>query len=245
LAGAPALVTGGASGIGAATARALASAGAQVAVVDRDPVRGAEVAGGIGGRFVPADVSQPQDWDRVVDAVTGWWGAVRFAHLNAGVPTGPYPFALEDVTIERYRRILGVNLDGVLLGVRALVPSMVAAGGGSIVVTASLAGLVAFADDPYYAATKHGLVGFVRSAAPQLAAKGVRINVVCPSATDTAILDAERRALIAREGRPIQPADEVGAAVVDLLRDGGTGEAWTTRVGRPARRWRFADEPAT
>jgi NAD(P)-dependent dehydrogenase (short-subunit alcohol dehydrogenase family) len=117
---------------------------------------------------------------------------------------------------------------------------MVVADGGAIVVTASVAGLVAFPDDPYYAATKHGVVGFVRSVAPQLAAKGVRINAVCPSATDTPILDDERRALIAREGRVMQPADEVAAAVVELLTSGGTGDAWTTKVGRPARLWDFS-----
>jgi NAD(P)-dependent dehydrogenase (short-subunit alcohol dehydrogenase family) len=187
-----------------------------------------------------ANVSQPAAWERIVTTVTEWWGPVTMAHLNAGVPTTRYPFEVEDVTVREYTRVRGTNLDGVLLGVRAVVPSMVAAGGGAIVATASLAGLVAFPDDPYYAATKHGVVGFVRSAAPQLAAKGVRINVVCPSTTDTPILDEERRAVIARAGRAMQPADEVAAAVVDLLMSGGTGEAWTTRAGRSPRRWDFS-----
>jgi len=234
-----AIVTGGASGIGAATVRRLAATGAHVAVVDRSPLA-ADVAAAVGGRALVEDVSQPAAWERIVAEVTGWWGRVTMAHLNAGVPTTRYPFSVEDVSIDDYERVRGVNLDGVLLGVRAVVPSMAAGGGGAIVATASLAGLVAFADDPYYAATKHGIVGFVRSAAPQLAAKGIRINVVCPSTTDTPILDDERRALITRAGRPMQPADEVAAAVVDLLSGGGTGEAWTTKAGRPARLWEFA-----
>ncbi len=235
-----AIVTGGGSGIGAATARLLAAGGAHVAVVDRDGDRAGAVADAVGGRPLVEDVSEPAAWDRIVGAVEQWWGPVTLAHLNAGVATTRYPFAVEDVTVEQYERIRGVNFDGVLLGVRRAVPSMVAAGGGAIVVTASVAGLVAFPDDPYYAATKHGVVGFVRSVAPQLAAQGIRINAVCPSATDTPILDDERRALIAREGRAMQPADEVAVAVVGLLNAGGTGEAWTTKSGRPARRWDFA-----
>ena len=209
-------------------------------MVDRDGVRASAATAEAGGRPLAEDVSQPAGWQRIVAAVTGWWGPVTMAHLNAGVATTRYPFLVEDVTDQQYERIRGVNFDGVLLGVRHVVPSMVAGGGGAIVVTASVAGLVAFPEDPYYAATKHGVVGFVRSAAPQLAAKGVRINAVCPSATDTPILDDERRALIAREGRAMQPADEVAATVVGLLTEGGTGEAWTTKAGRPARRWDFS-----
>jgi NAD(P)-dependent dehydrogenase (short-subunit alcohol dehydrogenase family) len=239
IAGAVAIVTGGASGIGAATARLLAGEGARVAIVDRDVGRGAALAAETAGRFLAADVARPEDWSRVVEEVTGWWGPVSFAHLNAGVPTAPYPFSVEEVTVEQYERIRGVNFDGVLLGVRAVTPSMVSAGGGAIVVTASVAGLVPFPDDPYYAATKHGVVAFVRSAAPQLAEKAIRINAVCPSATDTPILDARRRALIERERRILQSADEVAGAVVDLLRSGGTGEAWMTKAGRGAQRWRF------
>jgi NAD(P)-dependent dehydrogenase (short-subunit alcohol dehydrogenase family) len=243
--GAVAIVTGGASGIGAATARLLAGAGARVAIVDRDVERGAAVADEA-GRFLAADVARPEDWSRVVDEVTRWWGPISLVHLNAGVPTAPYPFSVEDVTVEQYQRIRGVNFDGVLLGVRAVIPSMAAAGGGAIVVTASVAGLLPFADDPYYAATKHGVVAFVRSVAPQLAAKNVRINAVCPSATDTPILDPRRRALIERERRVLQSADDVAGTVVDLLRSGDTGEAWMTKAGRAAQRWRFpGDAPQT
>jgi NAD(P)-dependent dehydrogenase (short-subunit alcohol dehydrogenase family) len=234
-----AIVTGGGSGIGAASVRRLAAAGAHVAVVDRDGERALAIAAEVQARAIVADVSQVAAWERIVEQVTGWWGPVSMAHLNAGVPTRRYPFVVEDVTDREYTRIRGVNFDGVLLGTRAVVPSMVAGGGGAIVATASVAGLVAFSEDPYYAATKHGVVGFVRSVAPQLATKGIRINALCPSVTDTAILDDERRALIARERRVMQPPDEVAEAVVELLTAGGTGEAWTTKAGRGARRWDF------
>jgi len=243
LGGAVAVITGGASGIGESTARLLAEAGAKVAIVDRNAVRGSEVAEAIDGMFVAADVSEPKEWARIVDEVTTAWGPITLAHLNAGVPTRPYPYTVEEVTDEQYHRIVGVNLGGVLLGVRAVVPSMTSAGGGAIVATASMAGLVAFPADPVYAATKHGVVAFVRSAAPQLRRLGIRINVVCPTATDTPILDDERRADIARNNRPLQPAGDVAVAVVDLLSGDDTGGAWSTKLGRPAQRWRFADDP--
>jgi NAD(P)-dependent dehydrogenase (short-subunit alcohol dehydrogenase family) len=243
LGGAVAVVTGGASGIGESTARLLADSGARVAIVDRNAERGSEVAAEIGGLFVAADVSEPKEWSRIVEEVTAAWGAITLAHLNAGVPTRRYPYTVDEVTDEQYHRIIGVNLGGVLLGVRAVVPSMKSAGGGAIVATASMAGLVAFPADPVYAATKHGVVAFVRSAAPQLAKWGIRINVVCPTATDTPILDDERRADIAANQRPLQPAGEVAVAVVDLLSGGDTGGAWSTKLGRSAQRWRFADDP--
>jgi NAD(P)-dependent dehydrogenase (short-subunit alcohol dehydrogenase family) len=243
LGGAVAVVTGGASGIGEETARLLAKSGARVAVVDRNAERGRDVAASIAGLFVAADVSDPKEWLRITDEVTTAWGPITLAHLNAGVPTRRYPYTVEEVTDDQYQRIVGVNLGGVLFGVRAVVPSMTGAGGGAIVATASMAGLVAFPADPVYAATKHGVVAFVRSAAPQLSRLGIRINVVCPSATDTPILDDERRADIARNRRPLQPAGEVAVAVVDLLAGGDTGGAWTTKLGRSAQRWRFPDDP--
>jgi NAD(P)-dependent dehydrogenase (short-subunit alcohol dehydrogenase family) len=243
LGGAVAIVTGGASGIGEATARLLADAGARVAIIDRNAEQGSQVATAIGGMFVAADVSETAQWSRLIEEVTTAWGPITLAHLNAGVPTRRYPYTVEEVTDEQYHRIVGVNLGGVLLGVRAVVPSMKSAGGGAIVATASMAGLVAFPADPVYAATKHGVVAFVRSAAPQLAPLGIRINVVCPTATDTPILDDERRADIARNNRPLQPAGEVAIAVVDLLAVDDTGGAWSTKLGRPARRWRFVDDP--
>ena len=126
--------------------------------------------------FVAADVSEPEEWPRILEAVIASFGPITLAHLNAGVPTRRYPYTVEEVTDEQYHRIVGVNLGGVVLGVRAVVPSMTAAGGGAIVATASMAGLVAFPADPLYAATKHGVVAYVRSAAPQLDRLGIRIN---------------------------------------------------------------------
>ena len=149
-----ALVTGGRSGIGAAIVAALGKNEA-VTVVD--------LADG-------HDVAEPATW-RALE------GPFDAAFLNAGVVTGEADVAV--VSDEQYRRIMRVNVDGVFLGVRELAARLMPEG-GSIVATASLAGLVGAPLDPVYAATKHAVVGFVRSVAPQLAAKGIRINGCAP-----------------------------------------------------------------
>ena len=122
------------------------------------------------------DVSDPGAWEHV--------GSVDLACLNAGVITGDDGH-LTELTDEQYRRAVGVNVDGVVFGVRRL--DRVMPKGSTIVVTASLAGLTAIPDDPIYGLTKHAVVGFVRSVAPQLAERGIRIQAVCPGWADTAL----------------------------------------------------------
>ena len=119
------------------------------------------------------DVTDPAAWEHV--------GSVDLACLNAGVLTGGDGIA--NLTDDEYRRAVGVNVDGVVYGVRRL--DRVMPKGGVIVVTASLAGLVGIPDDPIYGLTKHAVVGFVRSVAPQLAERGIRIQAVCPGWADT------------------------------------------------------------
>jgi len=130
------------------------------------------------------------------------------------------PFlAIEDLPLARYRRIVGVNLDGVVFGLQALIPTMRARGGASTV-TASIAGLVALPIDPMYAATKHALVGLVRSVAPSLAGTSLRLNAICPGGVDTAIVpDALRSPSMA-----LMSAQELAREVVDLLARGAQGE---------------------
>ena len=122
------------------------------------------------------DVSDPEAWEHI--------GSVDLACLNAGVITGDEG-QLTELTDEQYRRALGVNVDGVVFGVRRL--DRVMPKGSTIVVTASLAGLTAIPDDPIYGLTKHAVVGFVRSVAPQLAERGIRIQAVCPGWADTSL----------------------------------------------------------
>lgn len=234
-------LTGAASGIGAATARRLARDGASVVVCDVVDDAGEAVAAEVGGVYVHLDVGDPGSWDgllgRVADAPVGW------ALLNAGVLTAAEPTPFLDVPFERLARVRAVNLDGVLLGVRALAPTMAAAGGGAIVATASLAGLGPYADDPMYAATKHGVVGFVRSVAPQLAAGGVRLHAICPGGVDTGLLGAERKARIAAAGRPMLDPREVADAVAALLARDDAGVIATIVAGRGAQPYEFRGVP--
>jgi NAD(P)-dependent dehydrogenase (short-subunit alcohol dehydrogenase family) len=172
--------------------------------------------------------------------VTRRFGGVDLAHLNAGVTTGEAD--ITEVTDEIYERATRVNVDGVFYGVRAVVPAMTARGGGSIVATASLAGLIGFSPDPIYCLTKHAVVGLVRSLGPQLADKGITINAVCPSIVDTPLI-ADMREVLESSGFPLIDVDSVSTTVVDLLAGEATGEAMVIQAGREALAFRFARPP--
>jgi NAD(P)-dependent dehydrogenase (short-subunit alcohol dehydrogenase family) len=235
-----AVVTGGGSGIGLASARRLAADGATLVVVDLDRDSAEKVTGELGGLALQADVSRPEAWTGIVDAVSGRFGRVDIAHLNAGVMTGESD--ITKLTDEAYRRIIGVNVDGVVLGVRALVPPMSAGGGGAIVATASLAGLIGFSPDPMYCLTKHAVVGLVRSLVPQLSARGITINAVCPSIVDTPLID-DTRAMLNESGFPLIDAAVVADAVFDCVVGGETGNAMVIQAGREALPFRFGRPP--
>jgi NAD(P)-dependent dehydrogenase (short-subunit alcohol dehydrogenase family) len=210
-----ALVTGGRSGIGAAIVVALERDGYDVQVLD--------IVDGF-------DVADPHAWDAV--------GAVDIACLNAGVVSAEPDVAR--IADEQYRRILGVNLDGVVFGVRRLAQVM---SGGSIVVTASLAGLTATPPDPLYALTKHAVVGFVRSAAPHLAERGIRLNMVNPGFVDTPLLGDEGRAAFQAARFPLLRPEDVAAAVLQAVQDDEVGQAWVVQPGREPMKFRFPSLP--
>ncbi len=227
IAGAVAVVTGAGSGIGAATAALLAERGARVVVVDRDRAGGEARARAVGGLFVPADVTSAPDWARVVEAATASFGGLDLLHLNAGANSGRQGAPLEELTDDGLQRALAVNVAGVVLGLRAALPALAAGAGGSVVVTSSLAAIRPFPSDPVYAAAKTAQVGFVRSIAGELAERGVRINVVCPTATDTPMVSADDRTWLASVGvTPVAPA-VIAAAVVDAFTVATTGEVYT------------------
>jgi NAD(P)-dependent dehydrogenase (short-subunit alcohol dehydrogenase family) len=206
-----ALVTGGASGIGAAVVEKLRAGGTDVRVLD--------IADGF-------DVSDASAWDSV--------GAAELAVLNAGIGTGEGD--MRELTDAGYRRIVGTNVDGVVFGVRRL--ARVMPEGGAIVVTASLAGLTTMFADPIYSGTKHFLVGFVRSVAPQLAERGIRISAVCPGIVDTPLLGPMRQRTL-DAGIELMRPEEIADAVLSAARDEASGQIWTCLPGRTPARHEF------
>jgi NAD(P)-dependent dehydrogenase (short-subunit alcohol dehydrogenase family) len=240
LAGTVAVVTGGGSGIGLATATRLAQQGVSVAVVDLDGASAERAASAIGGFGLQADVGRSDSWPVIVDAVTERFGGMDLAHLNAGVMTGEADITA--LTDDTYRRVLSVNVDGVVYGLRALVPALASRGGGAIVVTASLAGLIGFSPDPIYCLTKHAVVGLVRSVVPQLAEHHITINAVCPSIVDTPLI-GDSRSLLETSGFPLIDPDTVSAAVVERLAGEESGAAMVIQAGREALPYRFARPP--
>lgn len=221
-----AVVTGGASGIGAAVSRRLGADGWDVVVADVQDELGRAVADEIGGRYLHLDVTDPAAWDGVLRGVD-------LVHLNAGVTTGEGDLAtLSDA---QYRRIVSVNVDGVLFGMREAMRSM--PDGGAVVATASVAGLMGFALDPVYTLTKHAVVGLVRS----MVGGRLTVNAVCPGIVETPMLGAEAAATLRGAGyQLIDPAD-VAAAVVAAATSGRSGHCWTVLPGQEPQVFEFAD----
>jgi NAD(P)-dependent dehydrogenase (short-subunit alcohol dehydrogenase family) len=234
------VVTGGGSGIGLATATRLAEAGVSVAIVDLDQESAERAADQLDGLGLQADVGRSDAWPRIIDAVTSRFGGIDLAHLNAGITTGEAD--ITKLTDETYRRAVGVNVDGVVFGVRALVPALSARGGGAIVATASLAGLIGFSPDPVYCLTKHAVVGLVRSLVPQLTEHHITINAVCPSIVDTPLID-DMREVLEGSGFPLIDVSAVSEAVMDCLSGEESGECMVIQAGREALAFRFARPP--
>jgi NAD(P)-dependent dehydrogenase (short-subunit alcohol dehydrogenase family) len=211
-----ALVTGSAGGIGSAIVRKLRTEGFDVQELD--------LVNGF-------DVTDPEAWEHI--------GSVDLACLNAGVITGESEIAA--LTDEQYRRAVAVNVDGVVYGVRRL--DRVMPRGSTIVVTASLAGLTAIADDPIYGLTKHAVVGFVRSVAGQLSDRGIRIQAVCPGWADTALTTNGFRQDLQERGFRLLSPEAVADGVWAAYKSEGTGEAWIVQPGREPLHYEFKGVP--
>ena len=232
-----ALVTGGGSGIGRATALRLASEGASVVVADFDEAGGKETvqqidpsagSGQGGGRaaFTRADVTNEADVKAMIAFAEETFGGLDILHNNAGITTGRprYP----EAESERWRRVLETNLLAVILGTQHGVEAMRKRGGGAIVNTASIAGLIGFAADPVYAATKGGVVLFTYSLANLKEELNIRVNCVCPGVVDTPLVtrgrdeapEEERGQWAERiQQMKLIPAEEIADAVVELIKD--------------------------
>jgi NAD(P)-dependent dehydrogenase (short-subunit alcohol dehydrogenase family) len=239
-AGKIALITGGSNGIGAAVARRLAGLGARIVIADVDVPRGSALADEIDGAFVRCDVREPGDSVAAVAAAVDAFGGLDLAFLNAGVGTGCG--VGDDFDPAAYRRAMAINLDGVVFGVQAALPALRARGGGDIIATASMAGLTATPFDPIYGANKAAVVGLVRALGPTAEADGVRVNALCPSFADTAIL-GPLKSHLEETGFPILTVDAVVDAVMAILAADGTGECWYVVPGRLSEPFRFRGVP--
>ena len=248
LEGKVALVTGGSSGIGRASARAFARAGAKVIVADvtveggQDTVRLIQEAGGE-ATFMRTDVTQATEVDALIARTLAIYGRIDCAHNNAGIEGATGSTA--DCTEDNWDRVLSVNLKGVWWCMKYEIPPMLQQGGGAIVNTASVAGLVGARGIPAYVASKHGVVGLTKTAALEYARTGIRVNAVCPGVIRTPMVErllsghprAQARLVdmepIGRLGTP----EEVAEAVLWLCSDAAsfvTGHTMTVDGGMVA-----------
>ena len=217
-----ALVTGASTGIGAAVSAALAETGIKVAICDVNEQDGERLASQLGGAFIHCDVTSSPSVEKAVRTCVDRLGVPDYVHLNAGimtVPTGDPFLAIEDVSEQQYRKIVGVNLDGVYHGMKSVLPHM-REKGGTITITASTAGLSVVPVDPMYTATKYALVGFGRAVSAANEGSNVRINVICPGVVDTAIVPDEYK----KPEFGMMPTSVIAAEIVDLLMNGENGE---------------------
>jgi len=223
------LVTGGGSGIGRATSLLLAAQGARIMIADYVP-EGAEKtvamikeAGGVAS-CVAADVSVSKQVELMVNKTVETYGRIDGAFNNAGIE-GRMGTDTATASEENFDRTIAINLKGVFLCMKYEIPHMLKQGGGAIVNTASIAGLVGFEGNSAYNASKHGVIGLTKTAALEYAQKNIRVNCVCPGVIQTPmvarIMDSgqmDERDLMAGEpvGRLGQPT-EIGEGVVWLL----------------------------
>jgi NAD(P)-dependent dehydrogenase (short-subunit alcohol dehydrogenase family) len=222
-----AIVTGGASGIGQATAVLFGREGAKVAVADYEPTGGhetVELIEGEGGEaiFIETDVSKPEHVEKMVRHTAATYGRLDVLFNNAGVGETA---KVTEASLEHWERVLAINLGGVFLGCKYAIPEMIKNGGGSIINNASILAEVGFSEAAAYSASKHGVVGLTQTIAIDYAAQAIRANTVCPGFIKTPMvmkgLDEETRDYIAglhplgRMGEP----EEVAEAVLFLASD--------------------------
>ncbi len=248
-----AIVTGGGSGIGRATSVALAAAGASVVIADMNESGGAgtvrmvESAGGKAA-FVPTDVRKRSDLDNMVAFAETTYGGLDILYNNAGVgtPQPRFPDARED----DWQRTLLIDLWAVIAGTQAAVPALKRRGGGAIINTASIAGLIAYVPDPIYAAAKHGVVGFTRSLAYLLPEANIRVNCICPGVVNTPMVTAVSEGMTQEQvamrdaflkAMPLIEPETIAEAVLQLITDDSLNSvAMAVTYGRPPR---LVDQP--
>jgi len=204
-----ALITGGASGIGEATARLFVKEGAKVLITDILDDRGKllEEELGTSARYLNTDVSQEADVKRAVELALDKFGRLDIMFNNAGIP-GPYG-PIEETPVEGFDRVMAVHLRGVFLGMRYAAPVMKRQGSGNIISTASVAGLMVGAGPHLYSAAKAAIIHLTHTVAMELADSGIRVNCICPGAVATPIF-----------GKTVGLSHEEALKTVDIVKAG-------------------------
>lgn len=205
--------------------------------VDRHADAAGAAADEVGGTAVAGDVGDADLWDRALAAADAQ-GGLDVAYLNAG----RYGFngPIEDLPIDLFHDTVDANIGGVVLGTRACVPAMRANGGGAIVVTASVAGIVAFEGNPVYTMTKQAVTGFVRAIAESLTADGISIDAVCPGVVDTPMTTQALGGASATDlGLPLIAPLDIARAALDLATTDGTGRCRAVREKADPVDWEF------
>ena len=227
LAGKVAVITGGASGIGLATARRFAAEGAKVVIADMDPASGQRAADEVGGNFVQVNVSDEEQVNNLFETVFKMHGSVDVAFNNAGI-SPPDDDSIETTEMPAWQKVQDVNLKSVYLCCRAALKYMTQQGSGSIINTASFVAVMGSATSQIsYTASKGGVLAMSRELGVQFARQGIRVNALCPGPVNTPLLQelfakdperAARRLIHIPMGRFADP-DELAAAVAFLASD--------------------------
>ena len=218
LEGKVAVITGATGGIGSAAARLFVEEGARVALVDLDEAALRETARSIGedkASYTVADVTQPEQTQAYINAAVDRWGGIDALLANAGIE-GTLSL-IPDYPIEVFDRVMAVNVRGVWLGLKYAVPVMRGGGGGSIVITSSTAGIGGTPEMSAYGASKHAVIGLMRTAALEFAPDGVRVNTVNPAPIETRMMRSIEEMRVAAMDDSNVTVDVVKQSAADRL----------------------------
>jgi len=227
-----ALVTGAASGIGAALVRQLVADNCDVLGVDLNEEGLTRVAAETGCEVLRGDISDQDFNETAVAKVSDLFGSLDLLFLNAGILGRKIELQINDLTLDeldpsQYTKVRAINFDSVVFGTLAASKLMMENDGGSIIATASIAGLAAWNRDPFYTATKHAVVGWVRGIAPTLHTQGISINAICPGGVATPLVGIDR--LESANPNLLEP-EQVAKAMIEMAFEEGTGKAFTVKA---------------
>lgn len=242
-AGKTVVVSGGARGIGEATARHFAGLGAQVIVLDVAEDLGQALVSelGAGHRFVKLDVTKPEAWSAFAQTLEG----IDLLFLNAGVMSRPFSAPIFDdpltwIDPQTFDKMSNINIGGVVHGIHALLPKLAGRDGATLLITSSVAGVAPFSMDPLYAMTKYALVGLAQSLAPLLEAKGIKVVTILPKGIETPLTPPDLRQKMTEENR-LEPPSVMAKAIEAILAQAGNGELWVG--GGHTQNYRYIPNP--